>query len=105
MGKTLHVKEQSSEKEEGASGAPRKARGHVEIDPERCKGCGLCVAFCPQGVLEMDPQFNKKGYHYPVAARAEQCVGCDMCGHYCPDFAIHGVRNADKSNNGEKKAE
>jgi 2-oxoglutarate ferredoxin oxidoreductase subunit delta len=105
MGKSLEVKEAQGEAAERAPAAPKKARGCVFIDAERCKGCGLCVAFCPQNVLEMDKGFNRKGYHYPVAARPEACVGCDMCGRFCPDFAIHGERNIDQSKSGDGKPE
>ena len=27
--------------------------GHYEIDPDFCKGCGLCAAECPSGAIEM----------------------------------------------------
>ena len=70
----------------------KKARGEVAIDKERCKGCGYCIEFCPQGVLVLSGKFNQKGYHYPTIAHPEKCTGCDMCGMYCPDFAIFGHR-------------
>jgi 2-oxoglutarate ferredoxin oxidoreductase subunit delta len=77
-----------------AEGAPKrkKNRGRVAIDPERCKGCGYCVAFCPTGVLVMSQKFNAKGYHYPEVADLDKCSGCDLCGMYCPDFAVTGKR-------------
>ena len=70
----------------------KKSRGQVAIDPERCKGCGYCVAFCPTGVLVMSPKFNAKGYHYPEVTDLDQCTGCGLCGMYCPDFAVTGKR-------------
>lgn len=76
--------------------APRKARGRVFINEERCKGCGLCIAFCPSHVLERSERFNAKGYHPPEVVKPENCTGCDICGHICPDFAIYGVRINDK---------
>ena len=67
-------------------------RGTVLIDPERCKGCGYCIEFCPSGVLAISTKFNANGYHYPVVIAADKCTGCDLCGMYCPDFAVYGFR-------------
>ena len=47
-----------------------------------CKGCGICVHFCPKNVLEMDDQ--DKAY----AARPEDCICCRMCELRCPDLAV-----------------
>jgi len=71
-----------------------KARGRVAILPERCKGCGYCVEFCPLAVLGMADGFNAKGYHYPEVVASEECSGCELCGMYCPDFAITSQRVA-----------
>lgn len=78
----------------------KKPRGHVEIDSERCKGCGFCAQFCPTGVLAMSNGFNRKGYHPPIIVNAARCSGCDLCGMYCPDFAIHGKRDGNKDKKG-----
>jgi 2-oxoglutarate ferredoxin oxidoreductase subunit delta len=100
MGKTLKAEESvktaaadtdSTEKKPTAT-KKRKTRGRVTIDEEACKGCGLCISFCPSHVLDWSDAFNKKGYHPPVAARPEACIGCDLCGRFCPDFAIFGQR-------------
>ena len=61
----------------------------VVILEERCKGCGLCVEYCPRGVLEMSDRFNKKGYHPPDAVLPDRCVGCDFCEEVCPEFAVY----------------
>lgn len=74
--------------------AKSKPRGRVVVIRERCKGCGYCVAFCPVGALEMSPEFNVKGYHFPRLVSGRDCTGCDLCGMYCPDFAVSGSRQA-----------
>lgn len=47
-----------------------------------CKGCGICVAFCPKKVYDRD----KTGK--PVCVRPDACIGCRFCEQHCPDFAI-----------------
>jgi 2-oxoglutarate ferredoxin oxidoreductase subunit delta len=81
---------------EGTGGERKPAKGgpkgDVHVNLVVCKGCGFCVEFCPTHVLEMSPEYNAKGYHYPAVVRADACSGCDLCGMFCPDFAIFGVR-------------
>lgn len=61
----------------------------VIIDPERCKGCGLCVHMCPKKVLELDKnKWNKKGYTPSIPAYPDRCIGCAICAMMCPDCAI-----------------
>jgi len=49
---------------------------------ERCKGCGICAAFCPKQVLEVD-QLGKIFVAHP-----EKCIACKQCELRCPDYAI-----------------
>lgn len=30
--------------------------GHILIDLEHCKGCGLCAHFCPKGAIGMEQE-------------------------------------------------
>ena len=46
-----------------------------------CKGCGICVAFCPKKVLALQGGKVK-------AVTPDDCIGCRMCELRCPDFAI-----------------
>ena len=62
--------------------APRLPRGCVTVFPNWCKGCDLCVEFCPAGVLEL----GAKGW--VVVAHPEKCTACRWCELHCPDFAI-----------------
>jgi 2-oxoglutarate ferredoxin oxidoreductase subunit delta len=65
-------------------------RGQVCLIPNRCKGCGLCIEFCPQHVLCLSEQRNAKGYHFPSIALGKEvaCVHCEFCTLVCPEFAI-----------------
>lgn len=54
----------------------------LEINKSWCKGCGICVAFCPKNVLSI------------VAGKAEigdesECLRCGICENLCPDFAVY----------------
>ncbi|MFN2158741.1 MAG: ferredoxin family protein [Anaerolineales bacterium] len=65
-------------------------RGQVYLIPVRCKGCGLCIEFCPQGILQESINTNQKGYHYPevIIGGEQECVNCEFCTLICPEFAI-----------------
>jgi len=66
-------------------------RGAVRINRERCKGCGICIEFCPKQVLERSREFNAKGYYPPEVKAGAWCVNCHFCEVLCPDFAIHST--------------
>lgn len=59
----------------------------IEVDRERCKGCGLCVATCPRQILELSQEINQKGYHYSVQVE-DRCIACQLCAVTCPEVAI-----------------
>ncbi len=60
----------------------------VEIDRERCKGCGLCTISCPKKLMRMGQEINRQGYFYACWDETEACTGCAICGEICPDVAI-----------------
>lgn len=47
-----------------------------------CKGCGICVEFCPRKALTLDKD------HKVYVAKPGECSGCKLCEMRCPDFAI-----------------
>lgn len=60
----------------------------VHIDGEICKGCALCVHYCPRNVLIMTDKLNKKGFSIAGVANPDRCTKCKMCEMNCPDLAI-----------------
>lgn len=65
------------------------ARGRLKFDDERCKACELCITFCPQGILQLNPdQMNILGYHPVSVSDEEKCNGCAICAMMCPDMII-----------------
>lgn len=60
----------------------------VIIDAEACKGCSLCIDFCPRGVIELVEGLNRLGYHPARAVRIEDCSGCQACAQMCPEGGV-----------------
>lgn len=54
----------------------------IEIKDSWCKGCAICVEFCPKGVLRMTSMDKVE-----VTALGA-CTKCLRCEQLCPDFAI-----------------
>lgn len=62
-------------------------KGTIHIQTEWCKGCELCIDYCPTKVLALSTEFNAKGYHYPVVVD-DNCISCQGCFTICPEFCI-----------------
>ena len=65
------------------------AKGHIEVDEAKCKGCALCIRVCPYELLRMAEHFNARGYRPVMQVDPdEQCTGCMLCAMICPDAVI-----------------
>lgn len=64
-----------------------KIKGTIIVDTNRCKGCSLCIAACPQNVITLANKVNANGYNYAVMS-GNDCIGCASCGIVCPDGCI-----------------
>jgi 2-oxoglutarate ferredoxin oxidoreductase subunit delta len=60
----------------------------MTVNPNLCKGCGLCLSACPKKIIKFSDKINTKGYHYAEVVEQEQCIACKMCYQICPDVAI-----------------
>ncbi|KMY67456.1 hypothetical protein AAU61_11530 [Desulfocarbo indianensis] len=71
-------------------------KGEIKIDRERCKGCQLCLAFCPKNRITVSTELNEKGYYpaeFSQGEGKEACTGCTTCAIVCPDLAIEVYRD------------
>ena len=65
----------------------------IVIDDRFCKGCGICIRFCPKHSLEISKEVNSRGYYMPYVVDASVCSDCRQCQMLCPDFAIFIVKD------------
>ena len=60
----------------------------IVIEEERCKGCQLCVQFCPPRVLAMSTRLTSRGFYTVELIDEERCTSCAACALVCPDVVI-----------------
>ena len=69
------------------------ARGRIEIDAERCKGCELCRGACTPNLIFPAKALNGKGYRPVLLVDDEgSCSGCALCAVVCPEACISVFR-------------
>ena len=58
-----------------------KALAKIQIDSEKCKGCGMCKRNCPVNAIEGEPGKTHK-------IDEATCIKCGTCISVCPFHAI-----------------
>jgi 2-oxoglutarate ferredoxin oxidoreductase subunit delta len=70
----------------------KKVLKEIQINRDWCKGCGICVSFCPKKVLELDSKDKA------IVVRPEDCICCQLCELRCPDLAIEVLTEKGEDN-------
>ena len=60
----------------------------ITINKQMCKGCLLCITFCPKGAIAKGTALNKRGLTPVEFSDGDNCVGCAMCAVICPECCI-----------------
>jgi len=75
----------------------------LNINKDRCKGCGLCVLYCPVKHLEMSENLNSRGVPFARENKGTACTGCGLCFQICPDCCIEVIVEENESGKEHKK--
>ena len=59
-----------------------KAFANIQIDPEKCKGCGICKRQCPVSAISGEVK-------QPHKINPDKCIKCGACVTVCPFHAIN----------------
>jgi len=69
----------------------------LNINHQWCKGCGICMAFCPREALFL----NDRGKAEVIS---DKCTACGVCELFCPDFALSLIKRRSSANAGNETA-
>jgi hypothetical protein len=77
----------------GCSSREGKLSQHSNISPQvkkkACKGCEICLSWCPQSAISMASSGEETGTKPSVAfIDSKNCIGCGECILACPSSAI-----------------
>jgi len=67
-------------------------KGRIEINRELCKGCEICIHFCPKKLITLSDTLNAAGYLPSEFSGSPECTGCASCAVVCPEVAIEVYR-------------
>ncbi|MFP3896974.1 MAG: 4Fe-4S binding protein [Anaerolineales bacterium] len=73
---------------------PSYYRGQVVVDPDLCRGCGLCARDCPAAALELQREGRDK---YRLVYYPARCAYCGQCEESCPADALTLINEYEKA--------
>jgi Pyruvate/2-oxoacid:ferredoxin oxidoreductase delta subunit len=57
---------------------------YIEIDPDQCKGCRLCINTCPHHCIVIVSDINSMGFQF-ARFESDSCTACGLCFYICPE--------------------
>jgi electron transport complex protein RnfB len=64
------------------------SEGGLFVATAACKGCGACLATCPERALRPAPAGAAQAGLPPLLTLADRCTGCGECMEICPADAF-----------------
>lgn len=68
----------------------------ITVNKDKCKGCLLCVSFCPKDKIKVSKDLNKFGINFVYFQDDGECIGCSQCAVVCPDCCIEVYKDKAK---------
>ena len=68
--------------------APRRLRGLLKWNPEKCTGCTLCAQDCPSGALEV-AVLDRQAKRFVVTYHVDRCTFCAQCVQGCRQGCLY----------------
>jgi formate hydrogenlyase subunit 6/NADH:ubiquinone oxidoreductase subunit I len=66
---------------------PKRLRGMVTWDRQKCIGCGLCNRDCPSGAIKVHV-LDRKAKRFVAHYQLGRCLFCAQCVQSCPTGAL-----------------
>jgi hydrogenase-4 component H len=73
-------------------------RGRLEVDIDKCIGCGACIQACPPRLISMTDQDSKRTIEFALG----RCTYCARCAEVCPEKAIRMTQEFELSTEDKK---